>query len=259
MPRSRGHLSPGAPGVELLRFELREELSELVRHVWIVRWALPPGEVSQQRVLTYPTFNLVIMSGAAALYGPDPRLYVRELTGNGWAVGLLLRPAAGVLLSAVSPGELVAKSTPVTDAPIAAVESAMQAPAPQQPLQALLEGWLLPIAARVDARGRLVNRVAQLAEDDVNILRVSQLAEQSGISRRSLERLVEAHIGVSPKWLIECRRLQEAATTLHTKPDVDLSALALSLDYVDYAHFSRRYKEVLGETPDQSRARAKKV
>jgi AraC-like DNA-binding protein len=33
--------------------------------------------------------------------------------------------------------------------------------------------------------------------------------------------------------------------------------LATDLHYVDYSHFSRRYKEVVGETPDQTRARAR--
>ena len=65
------------------------------------------------------------------------------------------------------------------------------------------------------------------------------------------------HTGLTPKWLIECRRLQQAATTLHAQPDTDLTDLALSLQYVDYAHFSRRYKVVLGETPDQTRAAAR--
>lgn len=37
-------------------------------------------------------------------------------------------------------------------------------------------------------------------------------------------------------------------------PDTKLTELALSLQYVYYAHFSRRYREVIGETPDQTRA-----
>jgi AraC-like DNA-binding protein len=49
--------------------------------------------------------------------------------------------------------------------------------------------------------------------------------------------------------------LQRAATTLHAHPDTDLTELALSLQYADHAHFSRRYKEVIGETPDQTRRR----
>jgi AraC-like DNA-binding protein len=53
--------------------------------------------------------------------------------------------------------------------------------------------------------------------------------------------------------LIECRRLQQAATTLFTAPGTDLSELAARLDYTDYAHFSRRYRAVLGESPDTTR------
>ena len=257
MPQSKGHLNPGSPGVDLERFDVGRGLADLVRHVWIARWQLPPGEVNQQRVLTYPTFNLVIMNGRAALYGPDPKLQVRKLSGRGWALGLLLRPAAGVLLSPIAPRKLVGKSQPVNDAPIDAVERAMGQADHVARLAALTSLGLGPIAADVDDQGRLVNRVCQLAEEDVTIVRVSDLARRVALSPRSLERLVVSHVGVTPKWLIDCRRMQEAATTLHARPDRDLTDLALSLQYVDYAHFSRRYKDVVGETPDQTRAAAR--
>jgi AraC-like DNA-binding protein len=257
VPQSKGHLNPGSPGVELERFDVGPGLADLVRHVWIARWQLPPGEVNQQRVLAYPTFNLVIMNGTAALYGPDPKLQVRKLSGRGWALGLLLRPAAGVLLSSAAPRKLVGKSQPVTDAPIGAVERAMGHADHVGRLAALIALWLGPVGAQVDEQGRLVNHVSRLAEDDATIVRVTQLARRAGLSPRSLERLVVSHIGVTPKWLIECRRLQEAATTLFARPDTELTDLALSLQYVDYAHFSRRYKDVLGETPDQTRAAAR--
>jgi AraC-like DNA-binding protein len=143
----------------------------------------------------------------------------------------------------------------VPDAPIHEVEDALSQPTPVPALTALLSRWLGPLAARVDDRGRLVNRICRLAEEDDTIVRVADLARRAGLSARSLERRVVDHIGLTPKWLIECRRLQQAATTLHARPDTDLTQLALSLQYVDYAHFSRRYKEVIGETPDQTRAR----
>jgi len=256
VPQSKGHLNPGSPGVALDRFDVSPELVDLVRHLWIARWDLPPGQTERQRVLTYPTFNLVIWNGTAALYGPDPKLQVRELSGRGWAVGLLLRPAAGRLLSSVPPARLVAASRPVHDAPIDLVGRAMNGAAPGPTIGALVTRWLDPTAARVDDRGRLLNRVCRLAEEDETILRVSDLARRAGLSPRSLERLVVGHLGLTPKWLIECRRMQEAATTLHVRPGTELTALALSLHYVDYAHFSRRYKEVIGETPDETRARA---
>ena len=256
MPESKGHLNPGASGVELERMDPDPALAELVRHVWLVRWRLPSGEVAHQRVLTYPTFNLVVMNGAAALYGPDPKLQVRALSGTGWALGLLLRPAAGRLLVAgVTPAELVGRSRPVPDAPIAEIDEALSQPTPAPVLTSLLSRWLGPLTARVDDRGRLVNRICRLAEENDSIVRVAELARHAGLSPRSLERLVVDHTGLTPKWLIECRRLQQAATTLHAQPDTDLTDLALSLQYVDYAHFSRRYKQVIGETPDHTRAR----
>jgi AraC-like DNA-binding protein len=256
MPQSKGHLNPGAPGVELERFEPDPALADLVRHVWLVHWRLPPGEVAHQRVLTYPTFNLVFMNGGAALYGPEPKLQVRTLAGTGRALGLLLRPAAGrLLVPGVVPAELVGRSRAMPDAPVEEVDKALSRPTPAPILTALLSRWLGPLAARVDDRGRLVNRICQLAEENDTIVRVAELARHAGLSPRSLERLVVDRIGVTPKWLIECRRLQHAATTLHAHPDTDLTELALSLQYVDYAHFSRRYKEVIGETPDHTRSR----
>lgn len=260
MPESKGHLNPGAPGVQLERFEPDSALVDLVRHVWLARWRLPPGESAHQRVLTYPTFNLVVMDDGAALYGPNAKLQVRALSGSGWALGLLLRPAAGRLfLAGVAPAELLGRHRPVSNAPTEEVKATLNEAAPAPILTALLSRWLGPLAARVDDRGRLVNRVCRLAEEDDSIVRVADLARRVGVSARSLERLVAEHIGLSPKWLIECRRLQWAATTLHTNSSADLTELALSLQYVDYAHFSRRYKEVIGETPDQTRAGAERA
>jgi transcriptional regulator GlxA family with amidase domain len=119
----------------------------------------------------------------------------------------------------------------------------------------VLRAWLLPVAADVDERYLLVNQACRLAEDDRDLIRASDLAVRLGLSPRSLERLVHRHIGLTPKWLIECRRLQHAATTLFISPGTDLSVLAAELGYTDYAHFSRQYLRVLGESPRVTRDR----
>jgi AraC-like DNA-binding protein len=255
VPRSKGHLNPGSSDVVITRFEVGAEVSELVRHVWVVRWDVPAGQVSPQRVLTYPAFNLVVMGKSAALYGPNPKVEVRRLSGQGWALGILLRPAAGPLLASAEPRTLVGASEPVRGAPVDEIAAALGAPAPAW--SKLVERWLGPVAARVDEQGRLANHACRIVEEDSEVVRVAELARRVGMSARSLERLISKHVGVTPKWLIECRRLQDAATTLFASPDISLTQLAFDLHYVDYAHFSRRYKEVLGETPDETRASAR--
>lgn len=254
MPASKGHLNPGSSGLRFDRFELGEDLADLVRHVWVPRWDIPADEVRVQRVLTYPALNGVIAPDYATLFGPDSRVGIMELRGTSWAVGVLFRPAAAPLLTATDPVKLAGSDEPLPDSPAARIREIMAADEYDWTRVAqALSDWLLPIAKGVDERGRLVNEVCRFAEEDPDIIRAADLAARFGLSPRSLERLVRSYTGLTPKWLIECRRLQHAATTLYGSPDTDLSVLAADLGYTDYSHFSRTYQRVIGESPRQTR------
>lgn len=254
VPESRGHLNPGASGLLFDRFELGDGMADLVRHVWVPRWTVPDGEVRPQRVLTYPAFNAVITPGYAALFGPDSRVRVQELRGASWAVGILFRPAAAPLLTATDPATLAGSSEPLPAAPAGRVRRIMAgAGYDRGELAEALRAWLLPIAVSVEDRGKLLNEACRLAEEDPGLTRAADLAARLGISPRSMERLVRSHLGLTPKWLIECRRLQQAAITLFGSPATDLSALAADLGYADYPHFFRRYQQVIGESPRATR------
>ena len=256
MVESRGHLNPGGPDVALSRFPIG--LDELVRWAWVARWDVPDGATRPQRVLQYPAFNLVTEPAGAYLYGPRTVVDVRELTGRSWVAAVLLRPAATPLLTATPPAALRGSSEPFPGAPVAARTAAVHdATDPDRSVAAVLRDWLAPAAARVGDAGRLVNRACALAEERADVVRADQLAEELGIAPRTLERLVRGHVGLTPLWLIECRRLQHAAAALRLDPDTDLAALAADLGYADQAHFTRRYRAVVGETPGATRRAAR--
>lgn len=262
MVESAGHLNPGDPVVEFARFRLGvapgDPLDDLVRHVWTARWDVPPGEVRSQHVLTYPAANAVLQPAGATLHGPSRALTTQDLTGRSWVVGVLLRPAATRLLTATEPARLVGRWEPLPDAPLAAVARSMagSAGAGQPAVADALRGWLSPVAAGVDDAGRLANAACRVAEEDTDVLRVADLADRLGTTTRTLSRVVRQHTGLTPKWLIECRRLQAAASRLFADPGADLAGLAADLGYVDQAHFTRRYRAVVGETPARTRSRA---
>ena len=221
---------------------------------------MPEGEVRPQRVLTYPAFNAVIEPAQAGLYGPDSRVQVRELRGTSWAVGILFRPAACPLLTQTAPVALVGSGEPLAGAPAEAVRRIMAgATYDRIELVRVLRDWLLPVADGIGDRALLVNEACRLAEEDPGLTRAVDLAARLAISARGLERLVRSYIGMTPKWLIECRRLQYAATTLFAAPDADLSELAAELGYTDYSHFYRQYRRVLGESPRVTRERAQQA
>ena len=265
MVESAGHLNPGDPEVAFSRFVLGEPaapagdaLVELVRHVWVARWDVPPGEVRTQRVLTYPAANAVLQPSGATLHGPSRVLATQDLAGRSWVVGVLLRPAATRVLTATEPARLVGRGEALPGAPLPAVAAAMgQArDAADRAVAALLRAWLTPVADRVDDAGRLANAACRVAEERADVLRVADLADLLGTTTRTLSRVVRQHTGLTPKWLIECRRLQAAATTLFADPSTDLAGLAADLGYTDQAHFTRRYRAVVGETPARTRRHA---
>ena len=254
MIESKGHLNPGDDGVCFDRFPLGSDLDALVRHVWVVRWDLPVGRVRPQRVLTYPVCNAVITPEECSLHGPQQRVFVRELSGTSWAVGVLLRPAAARVLTDTPSDLLPGHSEPLPGAPWERIARAMAEPGLfRESVTVALRSWLLPLMVRIDDAGLLVNEACRLAEEEADVVEVADLARRLDVPRRSLGRLVKEHTGLTPKWLIECRRLQEAATILYRAPATDLAGLAGDLGYADQAHFTRRYHRVLGETPDRTR------
>lgn len=235
------------------------ELAELLRRYWIPVWSLPPGQATVQRILPYPVCQLVIAGDYAHLVGPASGLATKRLSGTGWAVGAMLQPAAGALLHGGPVTDLrdrvrdltTIRRLPVAPDLIRAVRDAM-GPEPTDPsrqaratelLGAALAG-LLP----VDEEGLLVNAVVAEVET-ARVHRVSQVCRRFAISERSLQRLLARRVGLSPKWLIQRRRLHEAAERLRASGRVDLARIAYELGYTDQAHFSRDFRSVTGLTP----------
>jgi AraC-like DNA-binding protein len=119
-----------------------------------------------------------------------------------------------------------------------------------------LQHWLAPYLQRVDDSGRLVNTICSLAESDEDLLTVAALAERAGVAQRTLHRLLTTRVGVSAKWLIERRKLQAAAALLRDDPELPLAALAAELGFADQAHFTKRFRAIVGFTPGQARSGA---
>ncbi|MEO5852514.1 MAG: helix-turn-helix domain-containing protein [Nocardioides sp.] len=250
------------------RFAPAPQLTDRVRRYWLPVWSLPEGRVSVQRVLQYPVCLVVVADDYARLVGPTTGLSTRELRGSGWAVGAMLQPAAGLLLSGRPVSELTDSHIDLPTVPglaggalAAGIEAVMRpdpgAPAALQRAVDLLEAALATLPP-ADEEGLLVNAVVEYAEGDSGVHRVGQIVEKFSITERTLQRLCARRIGLSPKWLIQRRRLHEAAERLIPGPGVtqvargtapDLARVAADLGYADQAHFTRDFRTVTGLTP----------
>ncbi len=264
-PIERAHLKDvGDNSHVMYRYEADAEFDGFLQRLWIPVWSVPPGEEAPQRVLQYPVCLLVITGEYARFYGVVSGLSTTRLSGNGWAVGLMLAPAAGSLLARGSVAAYTDRFVDVTDVlgrdGVSLVERVRGAMAPDphsadghHSAMAAYADALRPLLP-VDPEGELVNRLVTYVEENSEVLRVAQLCDAFDLSERALQRLVHRRLGLTPKWLIQRRRLQEAAERLRHQPTTTGTVAAL-LGYADQAHFIRDFSRVTSMTPGQFAAR----
>ncbi|GAA4822891.1 AraC family transcriptional regulator [Tomitella cavernea] len=264
-PLSKGVVRPDRR-VTMRRLGVPHDVAALARHVWIPRWDLPAGEVLAQPVLEYPGTNVVIEPAAAALYGPQRGLSTIDLRGRSWGVGILLRPAAGTILTGRHMDEVAGATHDVPSGGrlVPAVRAVMEGepadPGPavdtavDEAVVSQVTEWLRQFT--IDEEGLLINAIVDDVESDPTLTRVADIAARFSMGQRRLQRICWRRIGYSPKWLINRRRLQEAAAVLRDDPHVQLADMAHEFGYSDQAHFAREFAAVIGTPPGAYRAQA---
>ena len=258
-PIDRAHLTGvSRPSPPIHRYAPSSDLVDLVERYWVPVWSLT--EPSTQSTLQHPVCLVVVSNTYARFYGVTRGRSSVTLEGDGWAVGTMLSPAAGRLVLGRSVAEVTDTWIELADllpdgrpggALVDDVRAAMQDdphdPAAHLASIARVESWLathLP----VDASGLLVNRLVSWLSEHPEVTRVDELAREAGLSERSLQRLVEQRIGLSPKWLLQRRRLHDAVEALKAGRGT-LAEVAADLGYADQAHFTHDFRTVTGMTP----------
>ena len=104
-----------------------------------------------------------------------------------------------------------------------------------------------------DATVDLIGTIAATARRDNGPRRAKALADEVGLSLRTLQRLFYQYVGVSPKWVIRRYRLQEAARCLAQGQKLQIARLAADLGYFDQAHLARDFGHLFGCSPEDYR------
>lgn len=261
----RAHLAdPADTSFRIGRWEPEGEISDLIRRFWVPVWSVPDGASAPQRVLQYPVCLMVVTAEYARFYGVVSGLSETVLSGDGWAVGVMFTPAAGALLTGGSVHEWTDRyeeTSTVFGAAGAALAGDIRTTMSPDPLDddaqhaatETYERWLRPYLP-VDDDGHLINKIVEFVETDSSVMSVRQICDRFHLTERSLQRLTRRRLGLSPKWLIQRRRLHEAADRLRDT-ERSLAQLAVELGYADQAHFVRDFRTVTGMTPGRYAAR----
>ena len=278
---TRGIVDPVAMmrHVDFARMPAGDELEGLVEWFWSVAWTLPDGLIHDQEVLNHPAGNISIGTIGSAgerlepaegrVYGVTTEPSHRRLQATGWTIaarttvgglGVLLDTPARTATDAEIP---LAVALPGLDGVgvVAAVRSEADAEARIAVLQAALGDLVSRRDPAAVAEARDVATIAAVAEHDRRVCRVEQLATIAGTSVRTLQRLFDVHVGVSPSFVIRRWRIIEAAEAARAAIDAERewpgwATVAGELGYADQAHLTRDFRRHLGTSPSAYLARS---
>jgi AraC-like DNA-binding protein len=239
------------------RYEWAQYAPNPVLAAWVSSyWSLETGSGRHLvRSLPDACVDLTIRrSGVPGAFvsGPQPRAETWPLRGRVHLLGARMLPGAAALLGidveALAPGWTpLARFLPAGAVArlIRAVTSAAGVEARVTVLDAFLADRLLnrELDARLSAALRLVfARKGHVA--------VNELARAAGAHVRTLTRLFERSVGLTPKRFVRVVRFQAAMRAL---PGGRGGAeLAAELGYADQAHFIRDVRELFGASPREA-------
>lgn len=252
--KPRGILNPqaGEKMFHLSRYLPSEDLEFFIEHYWIVEWDLRGREPYTQETLPHPSVHLVIERDETKVFGVIQGKFSRTLAGKGRAFGVKFRPGGFYPFVKRPISKLTDDSVGLRDVfggQGEAVEKEILALQDEAELVDVAETFLRGQLPERDCTVELVGRVVDCIIANPEITRVDDVVSRLGLNKRTLQRIFERYVGVSPKWVIRRYRLHEAADRLAGGEAVNLPEMALNLGYFDQAHFIKDFKKIVGTTP----------
>jgi AraC-like DNA-binding protein len=112
--------------------------------------------------------------------------------------------------------------------------------------------------ASCPATAPALRALALMVQSEDESLSVARLAHQSGLSTRTLHRVVRRHFGLSPMALFRrIRRLKVRAELQAPRSETTVTAVALRWGFTHLGRFAGEYAREFGERPSATLRRAR--
>lgn len=238
---------------ELTRFEPSEDLLGHVEHHWMVLHDLGDRPPYVQQNLSHPSQHVVINpKGETGLFGAASGVFAYTLSGTGRVFGTKFRPgmfrpyfgrAVNVLTDTCVPVETTFdRSSATLSEEFAGLNDPLQ-------MAERMEDMVRRKPARADPKAERAREIVATIEATPELTSAGALAARLGMTARTLQRLFDEYVGLSPKWVIDRYRMLEAVETLNAGAAGGLTELAHRLGYFDQAAFNHAFEKLTGKAP----------
>lgn len=250
----RGILNPKAAkaNFDLAYYPAASALEFFVEHYWILRWDLRGRSPHSQETLPSACVNLAVEPGNSGIVGVTTGKFKCMLSGAGRIFGVKFRPGAFYPFVQTAMTAFTDRHIPLAQvfgADGVALEGDILALEADAALVAHMDAFLRSRLPQPDPMVITINTLIATIIADRSIVKVDDLCVHLAYSKRTIQRLFQQYVGVSPKWVIQRYRLYEAAELLETDSEIDSAHIAANLGYCDQAHFIKDFKLIVGKTP----------
>lgn len=239
---------------QLQRYVPSQNIDFFVKHYWIVTWDLTGQAPYRQHVIPNPCVNMVFENKGTGIFGPAKQKTSHLLDNKGTVFGIKFKPGGFYPFYQRRVSQLSDRSIRVSDifdVDDRDAEIHILSQCEDADKIALVEEIIRRRLPDQDDMIPLLHAIMDKIQEDREVIRVDMLSEMFGHSVRTLQRIFDRYVGVSPKWVIKLYRLQNAAETMEANDDHDWPQIAADLGYFDQAHFIKDFRTIIGVTPDE--------
>jgi len=239
---------------KLSRYEPAPELRMLIQHYWMAEWDLRGQEPYVQAVLSHPNVNLVFEPDHTRIYGIWEKISSQLLQGQGSAFAVKFNPGgfypfwkqplSKLTSQAIELSDIFGEAGSLLEGDILRSRSVAEQ-------VERIDRFFIDRLPEQDENVELLNEMVATLIRDREILKVEQLASRFSMSMRTLQRLFDRYVGVSPKGVIQRYRMHEVAEKIESGEARDWLELSLDMGYYDQAHFIKDFKTIMGQSPEE--------
>jgi AraC-like DNA-binding protein len=256
--KSRGvlRLPPESADLRVSRHSPSAPLARCIAYYWRVGWDLRGAQPHLQETLPHPNVYLVFEESRLQISGVSTGKFIRILREQGFAFGVKFRPGGFRPFLHAPASSLTNRIVPANHVFAAdgdELEATLNSCRTEPEMVEAVDAFFLRRAPQPDPNVELADRLVGEILRQPQIRTVEDLATQTGLGKRSLQRLFRDYVGIPPKWVIRRYRLHELLDLLEARleaaPRQSWSGLALQLGYFDQAHLINDFKAITGYSP----------
>ena len=244
--------------ISLAHFDLHRvapspALTSFIENYWLITWDLTGKPAYAQENLPHPAPNMVIDPQAqTGVFGVPTGKFQYRLADKGRILGTKFWPGALRTWVDRPMSELTDRCLTINEVfgvDDKALEKQLLAAA--DPLESIagVEAMLLQGSPILPDKSAKTRAIVEHIERQPQLCTTAELADTFAMSPRTLQRLFDAYLGISPKWVIDRYRMLDAVEALNNGEVISLTELSHQLGYFDQAHFSKAFSALIGAPP----------